>query len=176
MSRALRTAVCLSAALSGCQTLDRFDTSGVAAYCGTITSAQFVRTTEAKGGFSRELRLRLELDADNLSTFPGTLTTDDGASGPCAPKPTFDAARLRVTPEVLNDAISSMEFEEGQVENLVAWVDSTCRGPMLAVVSLYKNERVAVRLMKPGATGSAGAERDGFALFSMSRSKTGCGY
>lgn len=172
----LLVALGLSLSLLGCESLSRFDTGGTAAYCGAITGAQFIRTTESKGGFARDLRLRLELDMGALSTVPGTLTTDDEAAGPCAPGRQLDAAPLRVTPEVTNDALSSLQFEEGQVHNIVAWVSSTCRGPMLAIVSLYKNDHVAVRLLKPGTTGLAGADRDAFALFQMSRSRTGCGF
>lgn len=168
--------LCFLVALSGCENLSRFDTKGSAAYCGTIVGAQFVRTTESKGGFRRDLRLRLQLDTETLSTLPGTLSTDDAAVGPCAPNALFHEAPLRVTPEVVNDALSSLEFEEGQVHNVVAWVDSSCRGPMLSIVSMYKNGHVALRLLKPGTTGIDGTDRDAFALFQMARSDTGCGF
>lgn len=168
--------LCLSVAVCACERLSRFDTKGSAAYCGAIVGAQFIRTTESKGGFRRDLELRLQLDTEALSTLPGTLTTDDAAIGPCAPSAQFHEAPLRVTPEVVNDALSSMEFEDGQVHNVVAWVDSTCRGPMLSIVSLYKNGHVEVRLLKPGTTGLDGTDRDAFALFQMARSDTGCGF
>lgn len=174
----MRSALVLGAALlllPSCERLERFDTSGPAAYCGTVVGAQFIRTTEAEGGFARDLRLQLEVDGGQLSVSPGTITTDDGAAGPCAPSPLFDQAPLRVTPEIVSDSLSTLQFEEGQVHNVVAWVTSSCRGPMLAIVSLYKNDRVAVRLLKPGTPGST-ATQDAFALFPMTRSETGCGY
>jgi hypothetical protein len=168
----------LGAALSlSCQSLDRYDTKNGAAYCGAIVSGQFVRTTVTEGGFDKALRLRLRLDTDLLATAPGTLTTDDAADGPCAPKATFDGAKLRVTKELVGDALSSLTFEDGQVHNIVAWVDSTCRGPMLSIVSLYKDDRVEVRLLRPGeAAATGGTPRDAFALFPLQRSDTGCGY
>ena len=181
----IRHAVVLGVALAAlsCESLARFDTRSGEPFCGPIVGAQFVRTPESEGGFRarwstpsgyRVLGARLELDTDSLTTTPGSLSTNDAGAGPCGARPTFDRAPLRVTPEVVHDSLSSMEFEDGQVQNLVAWVDSTCRGPMLAVVSLYKNDRVGLRLMKPrSAPPTAGAtatpERDAFALFSLDR-------
>jgi hypothetical protein len=69
-----------------------------------------------------------------------------------------------------------MTFEEGQVQNIVAWTRSTCRGPMLAVVSFLKNDHVDVRLLKPRAAKPAPGERDAFAFFPLSRSASGCGF
>jgi len=163
-----------SGMLAGCEDLDRFDTDGDEAYCGSIVSAQFIRTSTTDGGFERNLRLRLELDADALTTAPGTLSSDDGETGPCSPLRTFEAARLRVTPEIYHDPLSMMSFSDRHDYNLFAWVDSTCRGPMLSVVSLLKNDDVEVRLMKP-ADGTE-ASRPAFALFELRRRSEGCGF
>jgi len=116
---------------------------------------------------------------------PGSLTTNDGSSapvadggassssaGPCKPNKTFDHAPLRVTPQVAHDSLSLMTFEEGQAHNVVAWVDSTCRGKMLAIVSLYNRDRVEVRLLKPAPTKSTSS--DAFALFTLSRVTGSC--
>jgi hypothetical protein len=174
--------------LGGCQKLDQFDTKGTAAYCGPIVIGQFVRTPEQLGGFNRDIRLRVDVDMDAATTSPATITSDDAADGQCAPRATFAGAKLRVTPEVVSDPLSTLTFEEGQVHNFVGWVDSTCRGSMLSVVSLYKNDRVEVRFLWPSptgapatsATGDAGAPpaqpRDGFALFTLKRYEQGCGY
>src|SRR5262245_57582772 len=84
--------------VSGCRTLDRFDTKDGDAYCGSIVNAGFVRD-----GFTpkpSELRMRVQIDTDNLQTAPGTLTTndddpndpnppDDAVIGLCAPNPLF---------------------------------------------------------------------------------------
>ncbi len=164
------------ASLLGCQTIQQFDTTNGAAYCGSVVGGQFILTPDTEGGFAHDLRMRVEIDTANLTTVPGHLTTDDVA-GPCAPQPTFSHAALRVTKEMVPDSISTMSFEDGQVHNILAWVDSTCRGTMYSVTSLYKNDHVEVRLMKPaGAAVNGVPQGDAFALFSLDRNDDGCGY
>jgi len=157
----------------GCQSLDRFDTKGKAAYCGQVVDSKFVLTPTSEGGFDRQLRLKLQLDTSQLSSRPGSVTTDDADGGPCKGGPTFDDAELVVTTEVQNDPLSALTFEDGQVQNIVAWVESSCRGKMLGVVSLYKSNHVEVRLLKPGTSATS---RDAFALFRLDRSENGCGF
>jgi hypothetical protein len=186
-SRALLPIV-LACPLFSCQSLARFDTKNGAAYCGSMVGAQFISTPkppvpspESDVGFQRLLRLRLEIDTDHLTTVPGKITTDDGtgpggaADSPCVPQATFENASLRVTPEIVHDTLSTMTFEDGQIQNIMAWVDSTCRGPMLAVVSLMKNDHVDVRLLKPAIGPPNTTKRDSFALFSLDRQDNGCG-
>jgi hypothetical protein len=160
----------------GCQTIDRFDTQGNAAYCGRIVQSTFVWTPESKGGFDRELQLQLKLDTSSLATEPGRITTDDAhRNSPCGEGvPTFDGAKLIVTPQLANDPLSSLTFEEGQVHNIMAWVDSSCLGRMLAVVSLYKSNYVEVRIMKPGDGTSDSTKLGAFALFPLDRRHDGC--
>jgi hypothetical protein len=170
----------------GCQRLEQYDTKGTAAYCGPIVIGQFVRTPEQFGGFNRDIRLRVEVDMDAATTAPATITSDDALDGPCAPRATFAGAKLRVTPEVVSDPLSTLTFEEGQVHNFIGWVDSTCRGTMMSVLSLYKNDRMEMRFLWPegAAARAAGPDggvtnnqsRDGFALFTLKRYEQGCGY
>ncbi|MFO0569044.1 MAG: hypothetical protein U0263_25520 [Polyangiaceae bacterium] len=157
----------------GCNTLDRFDTKDGEAYCGSIVSAAFVRE-----GFPPDLRLRMTLDTDQLSSVPGTLTTDDAKAGPCAPTPRLHAAPMRVTEAMLHDPLSTFDFGTGRDHNFMAWVDSSCSGPMLAVVSLLKNDDVEVRLLMPPAATAAGEEPPpaSFALFQLTRQKGDCGF
>ena len=180
MARLLRrtlVAVAVLLAMTGCDTLERFDTKGKSAYCGSIVGSQIVWTPDSRGGFDRALRMRLEVDASTLNTMPGRITSDDsGAAGACAPQPTFDDAKLVVTPELVNDPMWNLMFSDGQVQNVVAWVDSTCRGKMLAVLSLYKTNHVELRILKPGAQGNDPSNRDAFALFMLERNDNGCGY
>jgi hypothetical protein len=157
----------------GCQSLGRFDTKGKTAYCGQIVDSSFVLTPSSQGGFDRRLQMKLRLDTTKLSERPGSITTDDADGGPCKGAPTFDDAELIVTSEVQNDPLSTLVFDEGQVHNIVAWVESACRGKMLGIVSLYKSNRVEVRLLKPGASAT---DRDAFALFRLERSEKGCGF
>lgn len=157
---------------SGCRDIDRFDTDGDEAYCGTIVPAPFVFE-----GFPVNLRLRLRIDTDQLDSIPGTITTDDVA-GPCAPAPLFQETQLRVTPDVLHDPLSTLEFGQGRDMNLIAWTRSSCDGPMLAVVSLMKNDDVELRLLKPPVA-PATPEDDppaGFALFQLRRQNGSCGF
>jgi hypothetical protein len=169
------TGVLIAGLLSttACSSLDRFDTKDGDAYCGSIVSAAFVRE-----GFPPDLRVKLTIDTDALDSTPGTLTTDDASGGPCAPVPRLSGAVLRVTETMLHDPLSTFDFGTGRDHNLMTWVDSTCEGPMLAVVSLLRNDDVEVRLMKPPATASAGTEppQPGFALFQLTRRKDACGF
>jgi hypothetical protein len=153
--------------------MSRFDTKGKTAYCGQIVDSSFVLTPSSQGGFDRRLQMKLRIDTTQLSERPGSITTDDADGGPCKGAPTFDDAELVVTTEVQNDPLSSLAFDEGQVHNIVAWVESSCRGKMLGVVSLYKSNRVEVRLLKPGTSAT---QRDAFALFRLERSEKGCGF
>ncbi|HEX4340420.1 MAG TPA: hypothetical protein VH062_31140 [Polyangiaceae bacterium] len=160
--------------LLGCQTLSRFDTKGKSAYCGQIVDSPFVRTPTDANGFDRRLGLRLTIDTSELTTTPGTITSNDAVGGPCAGVPTFDGAKLLVTSELANDPLSTFTFEDGQVHNIVAWVDSTCRGTMMAVVSLYKSNHVEVRLLKPVTDPANTKDHGAFALFMLDRNDSGC--
>jgi hypothetical protein len=152
------------AALSSCSNLGRFDTGDDAVYCGQIIDGRFVRK-----GFERQTELALTLDVDNLQSNAGTISTFD-VDGPCAPAPLFTAAPLRVPKEVLADPLSTLEFGESREYNFIAWVDSSCRGPLLAVVSLMRSDNVEVRLLEPGSA----ANEPGFGVFQLKRS-TDCG-
>jgi hypothetical protein len=160
----------------GCRDLDRFDTTGDEAYCGAIINAQFVRTVEDEGGFERNLRLHLEVDVDSLNTTPGTLTSDDAENGRCSPEAFFQDAPLISVPELAHDSLSSMTFDDAQEHNVVAWTESTCRGPIFTVVSLLKNGDVEVRLLTPPPAAPLGEERAAFAVFELKRRTSGCGF
>jgi hypothetical protein len=162
----------LLVAAGGCRDVERFDTDGDEAYCGTIVPAPFVFE-----GFPVDLRLRLRIDTDRLDSVPGTITSDDVA-GDCAPEPLFKEAELRVTPEVLHDPLSTLEFGAGRDMNLISWVRSGCQGPMLAVVSLMKNDDVELRLLKPPTAPIAPGDEPpaGFALFQLRRQQGTCGF
>jgi hypothetical protein len=173
--------IAMALAVAGCRSLDRFDTSGEAAYCGSIVGAQ---GSAFQDGFIPEntppsLSLVLELDTDHLTTRPGTLTSDDQTTGLCRAtgEPLFRNAPLRAIPEIFHDDLSGAEFGDGHQHDFFAWVDSTCQGTMVAVVSLLTNGAVEVRLMKPAAEAPADApadERSGFAKFYLRRNEKGC--
>jgi hypothetical protein len=149
----------------GCQNLDRFDTGEAGAYCGRIIDSDFTRV-----GFAAGLGLRLTLDIDALDVAPGTLSTDDIAPpGPCSPLPEFDRAPLLVTPALFADPLSQLEFGATRDYNFMAWVDSTCQGSALAVISLMHTGQAEVRLLRRG-TGVAGAPSpEQFGVFQLER-------
>jgi hypothetical protein len=162
----------LALSTAACRDIERFDTKEGEAYCGSIVTAPFVFE-----GFPPDLSLRLRIDTDSLSSVPGVITTDD-VEGSCAPSPLFSEAELRVAPDVLHDPLSTLQFGQGRELNLIAWVRSSCAGPMLAVVSLMKNDDVELRLLRPPAEPAAQEEQPvgGFALFRLSRQEGTCGF
>jgi len=163
----------------GCRDIDRFDTSGAPAYCGSMVSAPFLHEALIPDGTPPNLGLRLEIRSDSLASAPGTLTTNDRTRGFCAPEPLFLDAPLRTLSEAAHDSLSSLEFGEGQEHNVLAWVDSSCQGTFLAVISLLKNDDVELRLLKPAAKPlpeAPATERPGFGIFPLSRREAGCGF
>ena len=59
--------------------------------------------------------------------------------------PSFDQAPLQVTQEVFADSLSQLDLGQGRDFNLIAWVDSTCQGSALSIVSLMHSGDVEVR-------------------------------
>jgi hypothetical protein len=165
----------------GCRSLDRFNAEKPAAYCGDVVGATAFQTGLIPSGSPPTLQVRLQLDTSSLSDRPGTLTSHDAGHGICNDSPLFDEAPLRAIPELLHDALSQLEFGQGHEHDLFAWVDSTCKGTMLAVVSLLSNGAIEVRLFKPAPDlppppMTDQADLSGFALFYLQRNKTGCGF
>jgi hypothetical protein len=158
--------------LGGCREIERFDTADGEAYCGSIVTAPFVRE-----GFPVDLRLRLRIDTDRLDSVPGTISTDDSA-GACTPDPLFEESELRVTPDLLSDPLSTLEFGHGRELNLISWVRPSCQQPMLAVVSLMKNDDVELRLLRAPTLPTAEQPEPaaGFALFQLRRQNGACGF
>ena len=117
-------------------------------------------------------------DARFICTSAGVIapTTND-VTGLCEPRPILDGSPLRAIAEVQNDPLSLLEFGDGREYNFLAWVDSTCQGTLLAVVSLMKNDDVEVRLLKPKAAPAAdalSADRPGYIVFQLKRRSEGC--
>jgi hypothetical protein len=135
------------------------------------------------------LSMKLTLATSQLSTFTearstiGLLWSDDAALGLCSPtgdgQPLFTGSPLRGIPQLDHDALATLTFGEGHDEDFFAWVDSSCQGTMLAVVSLLRKGDVELRLFKPAALPPADAgpdQRPGFALFYLTRNEKGCGF
>lgn len=181
-SRALLgTFVGLALAFGGCRSLDRFDTPGESAYCGKIVGAELFQDAFIPDNMPPSLKLHLELDTAKLATRPGTLTSDDEKTGLCSGQgdPLFRDAPLRAIEEIFHDDLSQAEFGEGHQHDFFAWVDSTCQGTMVAVVSMLTNGSVEVRLLKPAAAATEDApadQRAGFAKFYLRKNEKGCGF
>lgn len=165
----------------GCRDLSRFDTKGNEAYCGAMVSSPLFQEGFLPAGEPPRLRVRLTLDTAHLTTRPGELSTDDADRGLCSAegRPLIDRAPLRAIEELSHDALSGLEFGDGREHNFLAWVDSTCQGTLLAVVSLMSDGKVELRLLKPAALPPPDApphRKPGFALFKLARENEGCGY
>ncbi len=175
----------LASLLLGCNSVDRFDTQGATAYCGSLVGAPFEEGLVPDGIRPRKLGLELKLNTAALtargdtSVVVGKLSSDDTEWGLCAPStgPLFAAAPLRTLPALDHDRLSLLEFGSGRDYNFFAWVDSTCQGTLLSVVSLMRNDDIEVRLFKPApqaAEGAPPAEQTGFGLFFLQRRAEGC--
>ncbi len=164
----------LVSATLGCSELERYDTKPGEAYCGNIVGAEFIRTPERQGGFSQELRARITLDM-NQERGPQLVLTTSDLSGPCAPLPSFDDAALVLVPELTSDPLSQLSFGDGRDHNFMGWLESSCRGPVLAVVSLMNDSELELRLLRPPVETEVGP-RPAFALFRTKLSTGSCGF
>jgi hypothetical protein len=159
----------------GCRDLGSFESKPGEAYCGAIIGQPEFQDGFVKQNQPPSLELGLVLDTDRLTSRPGELSSNDALTGMCAapgaPQRLFDNAPLRAIPEVDHDVLSALTFGEGHVHDFFAWVDSSCQGTMLAVVSLMKNNQVELRLFKPARVPQPGAtpfDKPGFAVFHLS--------
>src|SRR5450432_630590 len=173
--------------VASCHNLDSFNSKPGDAYCGAIIGAAAPASDPNKPAFQAgfvpegqppKLELALTLDTSKLTSEPGILRSSDALTGLCSAKsePLFQDAPLRAIPEVDHDALSTLTFGEGHEHDFFAWVDSTCQGTMLALVSLLKNRQVEIRLFKPARLPPSNAPPDqqpGFAMFPFHAQKGG---
>ncbi len=165
--------LCAASAL-GCTSLDGFNSKPGEAYCGPIGLAGVgFHEGFVKEGAPSDLDLALTMDTGKLSSVPGFLNSKD-LQGICgtteAPQVLFLNAPVRAIPEVDHDVLSALTFGEGHDHDFFAWVDSTCMGTMVAVVSLMKNNYIELRLFKPmpsAPSNATSAQKPGFALFHL---------
>jgi hypothetical protein len=178
-SRTMLVGVGATVVATGCRNLDRFDTVEGEAYCGSLVNAPFAHEGFVPEHAPPTLKIRLRLDVDDLTSRPGTISTNDADEGLCSPQPLFDEAELRAIEEALHDSLSTLEFGHGREHNFLTWVDSTCQGTMIGVVSLMKSDDVELRLLKPAPLPVENAgpeERPGFAQFRLRRRSGDCGF
>ena len=162
----------LLAGLLGCQDLERFDTKDGEAYCGELVGAPFSTGLLPNGASPPDIGMRLTFDIHGLASSPGTLSTDDQEQGMCSPEPLLDGVRLRSVSEAFHDPISQLEFGDGREKNILVWVDSTCQGTMLGVISLMRDDDIEVRLFKPAPAyddDTPREDRPGFGQWKLTR-------
>ena len=161
------------AALAGCRDLSGFTTHGDS-YQGAVVDAPFVLAGIDGGSTS----LCLTLDTDHLQDSPGVLSTSDGR---------FHATPLRSIPQIWQDPLSTFQFGEGRVKNLLYVVRATSPftdgngNDVLAVLSLMQSGDIEVRLIRgaPNAPADAGASpgmQNVFAIFDLTRQTGPCSF
>jgi hypothetical protein len=153
-----------------CQDLGNYSTTATAQYAGCVVPAGFVLS-----GMSPTAALCLTLDAQNLQTSPGTLTSSDGR---------FVSTPLRPIPQIWNDPLSTLTFGEGRVKNLIyaatPVTDGQAEGDVMVVVSLMNGGNVEVRLLRGApplgaADGSSGPTAPNvFAVFPLTMQSGTC--
>ena len=169
--RGVYAAALVAAGGLGCRDVSGFST-GADRYQGPVVQADFVRV-----GVGPDVEMCLSLDASQLQTAPGSLTTSDGA---------FQATPMRVIPQIWNDPLSTFNFGEGRIRNLLYVATAqptdagTAVGDTFAVVSLMSSGDVEVRLVAgapsvgDAAPLPAGTPPNVFALFELTRQSGGC--
>jgi hypothetical protein len=169
----------LALSCGACDRLADFELESNEAFCGRITTARRYRE-----GLSPRVQMRLKLDVAQIETeeVAGTITTFDAEAGESARL--LDAAALRPIPAMAHDALSGLEFGDGRERNLMYAVSPSDRNAesLLAVISLRHDERVEVRLVRPGKLFAASGEpaepahRPLFGLFMLARQVGDCGF
>ena len=86
---------------------------------------------------------------------------------------------MRSIPQINHDSLATLSFGEGHDEDFFAWVDSSCQGTLVSLVSLLRNGNVEVRLFKPAPFADGTVDQDrtpGYALFYLTRNDKGCDF
>jgi hypothetical protein len=151
-------AILLAAGVPACRDVARFSTAGDH-FEGDVVPSNFVRA-----GLDDGTRLCLSLDADHLQDSPGTLSTSDGR---------FRVAPLRPIPQIWHDPLSTYDFGEGRVKNLIYVVTPSDAGDadVVVFVSLMESNGVEVRLLR-GAPPAPSL----FAIFTLDRQSGPCSF
>ena len=173
MNAARAAPVLIVLGLAACRDVSRFSSRGDR-FEGGIVKGSFVRANIAE-----ETRMCLTLDTDHLQDAPGTITTTDGR---------FQRAALRPIPQIFHDPLSTLEFGDGRVQNLVyaAAPRAVDAGDaevqdVLVVVSLMQSEHVEVRVVRGAPQSDAGPPPAGaaspvFGVFNLERQPGPCAF
>jgi hypothetical protein len=176
-------AVCLGSAAiatAGCRDLSGFSTHGDS-FVGPVINAPFILAGVSPdgGAIDPSTSVCLTLDTDHLQDAPGNLSMSDGR---------FQAAPLRPIPQIWQDPLSTLNFGDGRLKNLVYVVGATAPftdgngNDVMAIVSLMQAGDIEVRLLRgaPGLAtdGGTGAAAGGnlFAVFDLTRQSGPCSF
>lgn len=173
--RGMRLAAWLVAilALAGCRDLSGFTTHGDS-FQGGVVDSPFVLAGIDGGATS----LCLTIDTDHLQDAPGAISTSDGR---------FRKVPLRTIPQLWQDPLSTLQFGEGRLRNLMYYARASTSfidgqgDDVLAVVSLMQSGDVEVRLLRSAPLlapdGGPGPEvQNVFAIFDLTRQSGPCSY
>jgi hypothetical protein len=166
--RAVLVATLGASAATACTDLSDYSTDDRKQYAGCVVAADFVLA-----GVSPMTEVCMTLDANQLQTAPGTISSTDGR---------FMATPLRPIPQVWSDPLSTFNFGSGRTRNLLYMASPSPDaggGDVTAVVSLMENGGAELRLVRgaPALDGSdAGASPSGpiFAVVPMQKVIGGC--
>lgn len=175
-----------------CHGVDRFDTRNGEVYCGKLVGQRVISLGFEEPGWSGSAN-EDTLELAKLRTgelFKGNgiaaeVSSNDAAFGPCASeqKPLFERAKLRTIGQTLGDRLSAMQLGEDHDEDFVTFIDSTCSGSMVAILSLIQDGKVELRLLRPAKAANLDAlqptalnpdQVERFGLFQFTKSKEGC--
>ena len=159
--------------VAGCRDVSSFSTNG-GSYAGAVVQSSFVLA-----GVDPSTKLCMTLDTDHLQDTPGSVSTSDGR---------FASVPFRTIPQIWQDPLSTLNFGEGRVKNLVYVATASTSyadgggDDVFFVVSLMSSGDVEVRMLRgapaPGSDGgpAPGATTNVFAVFSLQRQSTPCSY
>jgi hypothetical protein len=156
-----------------CRDVSGFSTHGDS-YQGAVVDAPFVLAGIDGGSTS----LCLTLDTNHLQDAPGNLSTSDGL---------FHAVPMRAIPQIWQDPLSTLQFGEGRLKNLMYVARSTQPfadgdgNDVLVVISLMQAGDIEVRLIRSApilaADGGPGpAVHNVFAVFDLNRQTGPCSF
>lgn len=151
-------ALCL---LIACRDNSRFSSRGDR-FQGTIVQGSFVRA-----GLDPNVEMCLTLDTDHLQDNPGAITTSDGR---------FKSAAMRPIPQIWHDPLSTLNFGDGRVQNLVYAASPADTTDAMIVVSLMQSDDIEVRIMRGAPLQDGGTNAALFAVFHLERREGPCSF
>jgi hypothetical protein len=173
MRAVVATTIALAALAAGCRDVSGFSTNGDS-YQGAVVDAPFVLAGVDGGSTS----LCLSLDTNHLQDTPGSLSTSDGR---------FHAVPMRVIPQLWHDPLSTLQFGDGRLKNLLYVARATRPftdgqgDDVLVVISLMQGGDIEVRLLRSAPLlapdgGPGPATQNVFAVFDLNRQSGPCSF